>query len=301
MGNPQNPGWYEDPQDDSQLRYFDGVVWSKHTTPRQTRPQAPQPQPVDPTLTWRHEGNVHGPGGGQGQQSPYQQYGQTPGQQGPGQPAPWRQQPAGTAPANFRAAPDGTPLASYWQRVGAYLIDAVVLGIVTLVLLGWLFYRAMQPFFSALADALETNDPSALDALDPLALVDMQYFVPAVVLSYLLGVLYHVGFVARSGQTPGKRLVGISVRRRDRAGAPGVAVAARRYALPLLLNLLGSLPVIGSLAVIGWILDLLWPAWDDQRQAWHDKVADTLVVQGSQQAQTSPPGQPGQPPYHGLR
>ena len=38
MSTPTGPGWYDDPQDAAQLRYFDGVVWTAHTTPRSTRP-----------------------------------------------------------------------------------------------------------------------------------------------------------------------------------------------------------------------------------------------------------------------
>ena len=33
---PSGPGWYEDPHDPLLLRYFDGVVWSAHTTPRRS-------------------------------------------------------------------------------------------------------------------------------------------------------------------------------------------------------------------------------------------------------------------------
>lgn len=27
-----------------------------------------------------------------------------------------------------------------------------------------------------------------------------------------------------------------------------------------------------------WILDVLWPLWDERKQALHDKVADSVVV-----------------------
>ena len=30
----QQPGWYDDPQDDQNLRYWDGVQWSHHTSPK---------------------------------------------------------------------------------------------------------------------------------------------------------------------------------------------------------------------------------------------------------------------------
>ena len=45
MANPQSPGWYDDPDNPQQLRYFDGVVWTRHTSPRSTRPA---PGPVAP-------------------------------------------------------------------------------------------------------------------------------------------------------------------------------------------------------------------------------------------------------------
>ena len=34
------------------------------------------------------------------------------------------------------------------------------------------------------------------------------------------------------------------------------------------------------------VLDLLWPLWDQKRQALHDKVAKTAVVEGSQPSKT---------------
>ena len=43
----------------------------------------------------------------------------------------------------------------------------------------------------------------------------------------------------------------------------------------LLFNFLGAI----SLSIV-WFLDLLWPFWDRDRQALHDKVVGTLVVQG---------------------
>ena len=33
---PDRAGWFEDPDDREQLRYFDGIIWSNHTTPRRT-------------------------------------------------------------------------------------------------------------------------------------------------------------------------------------------------------------------------------------------------------------------------
>ena len=37
----QRAGWYDDPENSENLRYFDGVLWTSHTTPR-TSPTAGQ-------------------------------------------------------------------------------------------------------------------------------------------------------------------------------------------------------------------------------------------------------------------
>ncbi|WP_369818809.1 DUF2510 domain-containing protein, partial [Phycicoccus sp. Root563] len=43
MQTPERAGWFDDPENDQQLRYFDGVVWTKHTTPRSTRQASSAP------------------------------------------------------------------------------------------------------------------------------------------------------------------------------------------------------------------------------------------------------------------
>ena len=35
---------------------------------------------------------------------------------------------------------------------------------------------------------------------------------------------------------------------------------------------------LGILLVIPAVLDCLWPLWDGQNQAWHDKYAKSVVV-----------------------
>lgn len=44
------PGWYQDPYDQSQTRWFDGTQWTGHTHPLPTQPQvvAPEAQQADP-------------------------------------------------------------------------------------------------------------------------------------------------------------------------------------------------------------------------------------------------------------
>ncbi|MGO4244520.1 DUF2510 domain-containing protein, partial [Janibacter sp. RAF20_2_2] len=44
MSTPERAGWYDDPEDETQLRYFDGIIWSERTVPRQTRAAQPTPE-----------------------------------------------------------------------------------------------------------------------------------------------------------------------------------------------------------------------------------------------------------------
>ena len=70
---PAGPGWFDDPDDPLLLRYFDGVVWTDHTTPR-TSPTAEsstigRANDVPSAATRTGWGQPGGPSQGQGQQS----------------------------------------------------------------------------------------------------------------------------------------------------------------------------------------------------------------------------------------
>lgn len=77
--------------------------------------------------------------------------------------------------------------------------------------------------------------------------------------------------VKRSGQTLGKKVVGIKVVRTD--GAP--ASVGRIFWLRNVVNaLIGAIPLLGS---IYSLVDILF-IFSDTRQCLHDKLADTIVV-----------------------
>ena len=83
-------------------------------------------------------------------------------------------------------------------------------------------------------------------------------------LSFAISLGYTWYFLTRqNGQTPGKSLMHIRVIKKD--GTPiDDATAIVRY--------IGY--YISCIIVIG----ILWAFWDDNKQGWHDKVANTLVV-----------------------
>ena len=339
MQTPTRAGWFDDPEDDQQLRYFDGVVWTKHTTPRSTRPASAVPaQPGQQ----QYPGQGHPPQypgqtqGGSGEQSrgeqgqggqqaqagsqgqggqpsgqspagwqapnpqfpgtpqsgqwnapPQGQYGapQYPGQQGqyPGQQAPWNA-PGYGAFSVGPTTPDGQPLASYGRRVAAFLIDWVIQSMVAAAL-GYVFLsRAFSDYFAEVdrftREAQNGKQPD-LTALSNS--IDIGSLVAYSLVAILVFAIYQVLFLSRLGATPGKLLLGISVRQRSQPGPLPLPVVLRRVGFAAVLFVLQPVPVLGFIALIVRMLDLAWPAWDDKRQALHDRVAGTNVVKGKQQ------------------
>jgi uncharacterized RDD family membrane protein YckC len=146
------------------------------------------------------------------------------------------------------------PLASTGLRFAARLVDAIVLGllwVVALLVTGQLQY-AMEH------DGTYQEVPLIVAA----AVTFACYFV------------YEGAMLAHSGQTLGKKAVGIRVAVLSDGNIPGRRGWTRAAVY--------ALPGIVSPAIVGWLFWLvnsLWCLWDQPyRQALHDKRAKTVVV-----------------------
>jgi len=84
----------------------------------------------------------------------------------------------------------------------------------------------------------------------------------AVALGYAAWVLYSL--LTRS-QTPGKRIVGIKVIRADGTDAPAIIMLIRETVGKMISGMF-----LGS--------GVIWILFDRNRQDWHDKLMNTLVV-----------------------
>lgn len=94
----------------------------------------------------------------------------------------------------------------------------------------------------------------------------------------LLGLAYYVYLEGSpSGQTLGKRAMNIRVIDLDGGGSIGYGRAAIRY--------LGRF-----VSTVVCLLGYFWMLWDDQKQTWHDKFANTVVVPTSAYPVSSWPG-----------
>lgn len=277
----QRSGWYDDPQDSSQLRYWDGVVWSSHVSPKISptveRSTIGMPYGVIPASARPQSSGAQGAQGAptapRGYDSPQRGQGQPGGQwpthgQGPGslagQQLGWQARPATT--------PDGVPLSGWWLRVGARVLDQIFTFVLSLPLTGWFLYRYIDGAVKWANDlaAQSASGSAPVVAIPPWSIY--QYVFAAVIIQLVIAGAYEVFFLSRSGATPGKKIVGISVRLRDQAGPPPMKAVLVRTGCFLGMQLFN----------IAYLLDVLWPLWDDKKQAIHDKAAATNVVVGPQ-------------------
>jgi uncharacterized RDD family membrane protein YckC len=113
--------------------------------------------------------------------------------------------------------------------------------------------------------------------------------IAIIIIGAALWFAYEVPALANSGQTPGKRLVGIRVLRVEADGPLGFARAIRRW------NPLGLSMILWLCCFIGFALqfvDCLFVLLDRPlHQAIHDKSAGTVVVKTGRDEQ--PKGAPG--------
>ena len=151
---------------------------------------------------------------------------------------------------------DGWVLATFLQRLAAFIIDAVLSDLPIVV--------AVAALVAALIVGTDNGTPFAV--LLALALAGLAAFV-----GYIVWWL----FALRRGQTPGKQLVGIRVIQDDGSPSDWGYTFVREFVIKFLVG--GVLS--GITGGIYFVVDHLWPLFDDNRQALHDKMVSTIVVQ----------------------
>lgn len=154
---------------------------------------------------------------------------------------------AGAPPRQQAGVADAYRFAGPQRRLGAVLVDGMLLGVVNTALL------------TALATGMEVTDLGSFGG-DP----EMVIALGASALLVLMDALYYAGFWAWHGQTPGKMLLGLRIVRTN-----GQPLSFGRA----LLRFVGYL-ISGIALGLGY----LWIVVDGRKQGWHDKIAGTFVV-----------------------
>jgi uncharacterized RDD family membrane protein YckC len=304
------PGWYKDPAEPTTQRYWDGEGWVGPALPADAEPpEGPPPTEQAPAATRAADagqpsgaGRAPGAGGASGaaadrpalagagprqmasppgapppQQAPPQQ---APPQQAPPpppQPPPHLRLPPGAPiprgwvyrrPAPPR--PHGLTLASPGVRLVARLVDLAAVGVLALVANGWFIYQLVGeigPFYEAIASNTQPSQESA-SRINTLAFV-------ITLVTTAIWLAYEVPALANTGQTPGKRMMGIKVMRLEQADRLGFGRSLRRW-------ITLGLPTLLWVCCVGFVVqfvDCLFVALDHPlHQALHDKQAHTVVV-----------------------
>lgn len=136
--------------------------------------------------------------------------------------------------------------AGFWIRVGATLIDTVLIVIITLPLLvsiyGWSYFDVERSGFAGPADFL------------------ISWVLPAVAV-----ILF---WIHRQG-TPGKMMLSLRIVDADSGASLSLWQGVGRY-----------LGYFVSILPLG--IGLIWVAFDKRKQGFHDKLAHTVVVRSKQ-------------------
>lgn len=191
------------------------------------------------------------------------------------------------------ATPDGAPLAGWWMRVLAQFIDGLVLDVVTWIALLPTTVPLMRDFADMQREIdrqLRQSPDVAPDLRGSLTHLGATFESHAIwlLLAIVMGIAYSAIMLRIWGATLGKLALGLRVRLRDRPGPLPWSAIGRRLAVQQIGNLVTVALFLGAafwvvmllaapLSLV-LLLDPLWAAWDDKRQAIHDKVARTNVV-----------------------
>jgi uncharacterized RDD family membrane protein YckC len=150
-------------------------------------------------------------------------------------------------------------LAPWWKRLVAILIDGAVLAIPFAVIIALISALAGHNGSSSTTVTTTTSGGTVIGG----------FFVLFIFTSIPYMLYYGIMNGSRRGQTVGKMALGIAVRDARNGGPIGFWRAVGRYAITLVFDLLFFIP---------FFLDNLSPLWDSRRQAWHDKVVHSVVV-----------------------
>lgn len=269
----QPAGWYDDPEDAEVLRYWDGVQWTTHTSPRR-RPGLGQ---TSAAQSGQQSGSDQQYGSGQQYGGPQSGGGpsQNPYAGSWGQSAPeYDGQQAGAT------TPDGQPLSGWWRRFFARIIDGILVGVLTALLIPVLapdLISDLSTFFDEMFTAAQAGQPMATTL--PVGINSQLVTIGLV--SAVLALVYEIVMLKVASGTLGKLALGIRVRLRDEPGPLGWSTSAIRGLVWQGPGLLGNLPFIGLLGSLFTLLNGLWPLWDSKKQSLNDKIAKTNVVRKS--------------------
>jgi uncharacterized RDD family membrane protein YckC len=160
-------------------------------------------------------------------------------------------------PESMGGSPGRPALAGWGRRAGALIIDGLIVSVGAVVLFALL---------AALGLTVDTDGGAAA-------------FIVAALLAVLAfsvaALLYAPAMMSRTnGRTVGRMAMNIRV---IRAGGEPIS-----FGFALLREVLVKSLLVGVIASatfgLAWLLDVLWPLWDEENRALHDFVVNTRTI-----------------------
>ena len=153
----------------------------------------------------------------------------------------------------------GQTYAGFWIRLVARVLDTLIVGIPLAVVFGVLAL--------AVGGAAAGTSNSDQNTQNATAAAFSGIFILFYLLAIAVSIGYWVYFWGTTGSTFGMRVLRLRVVDANTGGPIGIPRALVRWLMT----------IVNSWACyIGWI----WVAFDPRKQGWHDKVANSVVLQG---------------------
>ncbi|MFD0883349.1 RDD family protein, partial [Streptosporangium algeriense] len=162
------------------------------------------------------------------------------------------------------------PLAEWWQRLVARIIDGIILAI-PMVIISLVLGAILVTSGGFDLETGVITEPSGYA---------LSTFLSTVIAG-LIYVAYEFLMLRQNGQTVGKMVMGIKVVRVGGALQGGLSpdVAIKRAGVSYGPYALSGIPLVGFVLNIFTLVNVLWQLWDKPlKQCLHDKVASTVVV-----------------------
>lgn len=155
------------------------------------------------------------------------------------------------------------PLAGFGTRLGAWLVDSILYSLATAAAA----IPGILLIISGFSECSQTNFDGEFECLgDELQTGSLLGGILLIGLAFLFIAFIYVRALANTGQTWGRKAVGVKVIDELTGEAPGWGKAIGRSAFAWFIS--------AQIFYIGY----LWMLWDEHKQTLHDKVAGTHVI-----------------------
>lgn len=167
----------------------------------------------------------------------------------------------GHPPYAYAAPPVGGERAGFGVRLGGYLLDGLLYGL----LMAAFIVPGAVLIVASFDDCVTIGDEIVCPDGSPEAGM-IGGGIALIVVGFLLVAFIYLRALGKKGQTWGRKIVGIKVIGETTGEPIGFGRALGRQLFASFIS--------GQIFYLGY----LWMLWDDKKQTWHDKVVGSIVV-----------------------